>query len=71
MAFVEAAEGDANARLFNELVGFLEKNEELKLRQTHQESAGARRAVFYDQGNAKVSRKILEPILSKQFFASL
>jgi hypothetical protein len=30
-----------------------------------------RRVVFYDQGNAKVSRKVLEPILAQQFFASL
>src|SRR5690606_2903212 len=54
VAFVEAAEGDANAQLFDELVGFLEKNQELKLHRTAREEAQGRRVVFYDQGNAKV-----------------
>lgn len=71
VAFVEAAEGDANAQLFAELVGFLEKNQELKLHRTASEVTQGRRVVFYDQGNAKVSRKVLEPILAQQFFASL
>jgi translation initiation factor RLI1 len=71
VAFVEAAEGDAKVQLFDELVGFLEKNQELKLHLTAREEAQGRRVVFYDQGNAKVSRKVLEPILSQQFFASL
>jgi len=77
MVFVEISEGDDNekAKLFDKLVDFLEKNNELNLHSAHRDSSTknsrVRRMVWYQQGNSKVSRKILEPILSQQFFACL
>jgi hypothetical protein len=36
-----------------------------------QRPKGEVRVVYFEQGNAKVSRKVLEPILAQQFFACL
>lgn len=76
-AFVDAPHGDERLQLFEKLVQFLEGHEELKLQRSSfaqhasSDESHITRVVYWDQGNAKVSRKILEPILSQQFFASL
>jgi hypothetical protein len=77
VVFVDAAQGSDKAELFDQLVDFLGKNQELKLHKmadltgAEQKPQGEQRVVYFEQGNAKVSRKVLEPILAQQFFACL